>query len=206
MPQETTKANNCNQKDLYASVLRCPGQRVAPGIRPKILYAPKRWIKAWPTLPETKDADGLKDLAVLHGEFVLLADKAWMRIDLVDLKSSINSESQGEAPSVTYNNQAEFVVGGTDEEITGFCRLAVNEPIVYLVPERTGKYRLLGCEDFDPVTTVQQQSGAGITDQKQTTVSVSAFDYCPSPFYQGAIVTADEGSISGADDKAIAGQ
>jgi len=193
---------NCTTTDLYKSVRRCPGQRVAPGIRAFVYFILKSNIVSFPKLADklaTGTGASMADLAVLTTDFVLAADKKWQRLDLVDLRSSIASETQGEPPSATFNNTAEFIVGGTDEEITGLQRMAINDSIVFLVPDRTGKFRLLGNEDFDCVTTCSQASGANATDQKQSTVAVAVTDYCPAPFYQGTIATEDDGDIDGKD-------
>lgn len=195
----------CTTTDLYKSVLKCPGTKVAPGIKAFVYYLLKSQIVKWPTLPDTIDTakDDMSKLATYDGDFTLAADAKWKRLDLVDLKSNITSETQGEAPSATVLNKGELIVGGTDAEISGFARLAINDPLVMLVPERGGKFRVIGCEDFDPKVTVAQASGTAVTDAKQTTVSVEATDYCPSPFYTGKIETADNGDISGADGSAV---
>jgi len=47
---------------------------------------------------------------------------------------------------------------------------------------------------------VAQDNGQGATGTASTTINVEATDVCPSPFYQGTIVTEDgELSLAGGD-------
>ncbi len=190
----------CTTKDLYKSVKRCPGARIAPGIKPRVVFISKNMILAWPKLPtvgDEKNTDPAK-LATYVGNFTLQGDAKWHSLDLVDGKSNFTSETQGEAPSATFLNKGEFVVGGTDEDITGFAAMAVNDELIIGVPMRDGRYRIIGCEAFSPKITVSQASGSSVTDACTTTVNTEATDFCPTPYYIGKIET-DEGDINGAD-------
>lgn len=51
---------------------------------------------------------------------------------------------------------------------------------------------------FPVKTTFAQNSGAGATDSKTSTLSVEATDFCPAPYYDGKLET-DEGDIKGSD-------
>ena len=190
----------CTTKDLYKSVRRCPGTLIQPGIRPKFYAILLSQILTWPELPKTitdKETD-MAALAKYKGNFTLAGDAKWHRVDLVSLKSSITSETQGEAPSATILNKAEFVVGGMDADISGFGRMAINDDMVYAVQEPDGRFRILGNDMFPVKSTFAQNSGAGATDSKTSTLSVEATDVCPAPFYEGKLET-DEGDISGLD-------
>ncbi|MBD9273461.1 MAG: hypothetical protein EGS53_11485 [Prevotella sp.] len=190
----------CTTKDLYKSVRKCPGVRITPGIRPKFLAILKSKILTWPKLP-----DGIEDkatdmtaLATYKGNFALEADAKWHVVDLVSLKSSITTETQGEAPSATFLNKAEYIIGGMDADITGFGRMVINDEMIYAQQMPNGRFRILGCEMFAPKSTFAQNSGAGATDSVTSTLSVEATDVSPAPFYEGKLET-DEGDISGLD-------
>ena len=171
----------CTTKDLYKSVRKCPGVRITPGIRPKFLAILKSKILTWPKLPDD------------------IEDKAkWHVVDLVSLKSSITTETQGEAPSATFLNKAEYIIGGMDADITGFGRMVINDEMIYAQQMPNGRFRILGCEMFAPKSTFAQNSGAGATDSVTSTLSVEATDVSPAPFYEGKLET-DEGDISGLD-------
>lgn len=191
-------ATTCENSGLYESLEWCPGQTVLPGIKSKVYAVPKAWITTWPKLPDIKSAESMAALATYEGEFVLAADKKWQRIEAFTKKSNISSESQGEDPSKTFLNKATILYAGTDEAATGFCRQANIDQLVYAIPQRDGKYRIIGSENFDIITKPSQASGEGDTGSGGTTLEIEATDICPSPFYTGKLDTVD-GNISGAD-------
>lgn len=189
----------CTNKDLYKSVRKCPGTIIRPGIKPKFLAIPLSQILTWPKLPDPGDTTkGLEELATYKGDFTLATDAKWHVVDLVALKSSITTETQGESPSATFLNKAEYIIGGTDADITGFGRMAINDELVYAQQDPNGRFRILGNEMFPVKSTFAQNSGASATDSKTSTLSVEATDFCPAPFYDGKLET-DEGDIKGSD-------
>ena len=97
-------AVDCTSKGMYESLAWCPGQTSTPGIRRKVYFIPKSWITKWPVLPEISGAEDMASLATYEGDFVLAADKKWQYIELLTTKSSINSDSQGEMPSKTFQS------------------------------------------------------------------------------------------------------
>ncbi len=189
----------CTTKDLYKSVKKCPGARIAPGIIGRVYFILKSQILTWPKLPEADSTttDPAK-LAQYSGNFTLASDAKFHSLDLVDGKSNFSSETQGEAPSATFLNKGEFVVGGSDEDISGFASMAINDELIILVQDRKKRFRVIGCEAFAPKITVSQASGSSVTDSCTTTVNTEATDFAPTPFYPGKIETED-GDIKGED-------
>ena len=88
---------------------------------------------------------------------------------------------------------------GTEEEASGYIAEANNDEMVYLVPQRNGKYRVVGSEAFTPELTLAQDSGQAATDTNQTTITAEATDEYPAPFYVGTIETAN-GDINGSEE------
>ena len=195
-------AVDCTTKGIYDSLNWCPGQQVLPGIRRRVFFIPKSWIVKWPTLPAIAPEATMDKLATYSGDFALASSKKWLSIDLLTTKSNISSDSQGEVPSKTFLNKATLLYPGTDEAVTGFCRQANIDQLVFLVQQRDGKFRVLGSEAFDVITKVTQASGEGTTGQGGTTLAIEATDVCPAPFYPGKIET-QEGDISGLDGSAV---
>lgn len=196
--------NPCSDKTLYASLRFCQGQKVIPGIRNHVYAISKRDIVTWPTLADPSDtAATLASVASYTGNFTLAADKKFVRIDLTFNKGNIECETQGEQPSVTFLNKLTASYPGTDEEAAGFCRLAADDDMVFLVPQRNGKYRVLGCAAFPCLVSPKQSTGEGTTTAGGTDLEIEATDICPAPFYPGTIETADDGDISGADGSAV---
>ncbi len=196
--------NPCASTALYESLVHCKGATVLPGLRPHIFYIPKSDIVTFPTPPNTVPSGGtMGALATISENFVLAADAKWKKIDIVASASNVNSESQGEAPSKTFNNTGVFKYPGNNAEAAAFCRQANADDIVYLWPQRDGQYRVLGNPMFETNTTPAQESGSSETDASGTTINVAVTDTMPSPFYTGKIETED-GNISGVDGSPIA--
>lgn len=195
--------NPCASTALYESLVHCKGTTVLPGLRPHIFYIPKSDIVTFITPPNTVPTGGtMGALATISEDFVLKADAKWKKIDIVASASNVNSESQGEAPSKTFNNTGAFRYPGNNAAAAAFCRQANADDIVYLWPQRDGQYRVLGNPMFETNTTPAQESGSAETDASGTTINVAVTDIMPSPFYTGKIETED-GDISGADGSPV---
>ena len=115
-------------------------------------------------------------------------------------ETSREVENQGTDGCKTFLNKTTFAIPGTEEEASGFIDQANNDDLIILVPQRNGKCRIIGSEDFSPELSLKQDTGAAATDSNTTTVEASATDFHPAPFYTGKIHTAD-GDIDGATCK-----
>lgn len=169
------------------------GQVSIPGIRPIVYAIPKSKITAWPTLaaiPATSEDD-----VSYVGNFTLDALATWKRINVIEEKSPVESEAQGERRCRSFLNKATFVTSLTDAKATSFAKLANNSDYVYLVQEKEGSYRVLGNEMFSTNTSVSQKLGDSPTGDKGTTINVEVTDSMPAPFYDGEIVT-DDGTVN----------
>ena len=186
---------------IYADLEKCPGQKKLPGIRDWVFTTSKRDILSYPAVSEAP-AD-LKEAAQAKGDFVLAADKYFYKIGIVKNNGKIEVENQGTDGAKTFLNKVTMAIPGTEEEATGLINQMNNDEMVFLVPQRNGKYRIIGNEDFDAELSLKQDTGASPTDANTTTVEASATDYCAAPFYTGKIHTT-EGDIEGATGKIVA--
>lgn len=193
--------NTCSAQFLYKSLGFCKGSTVLPGIRTTAYYIAKRDIVKWPTLPNVATA-AMGELATYTGDFTLAADKKWQKIDLIDNKGKIESESQGDKPARTFLNKITLQHPESDAEAAGFARQANADDFVYLVQRRNGKFRVIGSEAFETDTKPKQDSGEGVTGDQGTSLEISCTDVAPAPFYEGKIETED-GDISGEDGSII---
>lgn len=194
-------ANCTDQESIYSDIDFCQGKKSLPGIRNHVYGISKRDIAKWPKI-ERASISSLADAAVYVGDFVLAADKKWHKLALIPNQGQLQVESQGTYGSKTFNNTGTFNLPGTEEEATGYIAEANNDELVYLVPQRNGKYRVIGSEAFTPELTLAQDSGQAATDTNQTTITAVCTDEYPAPFYTGKIET-ENGDISGADGSLI---
>lgn len=167
----------------------CPGKKMLPGIRRRLLFIPKSDIAAFPVLTDA-DATGatMEKLAQLEGDFTLVADKFWQFIDLKDEASNVTFESVGEDGSKLFNNQANAIVSGMEDAVKGFARQANNDDLVYLYQQRNGTFCLLGNEMFKTHTSPSGDTASEATGAITTTFAIQVYDECPVPTYKGKIM------------------
>lgn len=175
---------------LYEDVLKCPGQKRMPGTRAYGWVIPRRWITKLAE-PQKEAATALKDFLVIKDSHTLVADKKWIKVEFIVDKNSFSPEAQGEHGCKTMNNKATLVMPGTEEEASALASILLNDDCIFLVPQRNGKVRQFGDEAFEVDVTPSQSSGAGISDETNTTLEISVSCETLPPFYYGEIVTTD---------------
>lgn len=196
--------SKCASGALYESLEFCQGTKVLPGIRQHVYGIAKRDIASWPTLPEvSEEGVTLEKLGTYEGDFVLASDKTWVRIDLVYNKGNLECETQGDRPSRTFLNKLTVSYAGTTAQAAGFCRVAVDDDMVFLVPQRDGQYRVLGSEEFETDVKPKMSTGEGTSTQGGTDIEIEATDIAPAPYYPGTIEIPGGKKISGATGKEI---
>ena len=190
--------NNSCFTPLQRSLGWCQGMPVLPGIRRRLYYTSKQNIVQWPNY--STDNGGRYSFATVTGNFTLKADTYWYYIDILAEKSTLTSDPQGEAPSQTQLNKLTAVHPGVGPEASAVACYLNNSDNVFLVQDMSGLWRIVGSRFYETKTTVAQDNGQGATGTASTTINVEATDICPSPFYQGTIVTEDgELSLAGGD-------
>lgn len=190
-----------NAKTLYEDIEFCQGKKSLPGIRPYVYGISLRDVVSVPR-PKRESTSKLADIAIIKDNIVLNADAKWHKVGLVPDDGNVKSDSQGSYGSKTFAITATVNIPGTAEEATAYAAEVNNDQMLYLVPQRDGKYRLVGSDAFPAQVAPAQDTGSGPTDANQTTLAITATDEVPAPFYQGEIVTED-GKISGLDGSAI---
>lgn len=195
------KSTCADELDLYQDIEFCRGKKSMPGTRAYVYFIKKSNIVAWPTV-QTSTATSLAEAATLKGNFTLASDKTWNKIELIPNQQQLQCEQAGQWGSYIFKNTGTFVVPGTEEEVTGLASQLNNDNCVFLVPQRNGKFRLLGNEAYDCIVKPSLDTGKSSDDTNATTLTVEVEDELAAPFYPGDIITSD-GTISGADGKAV---
>lgn len=180
---------SCTTKSLYKSIEACPGKKNLPGIRRRLYYKNKAAIATFPKLPDVggEEVTDMAMLARLQGDFVLAADEYWQFIDLKDEASNVTYETVGEDESRLFNNQANAIVSGQDDEVKGFARQALNDDIVYVYQDRAGKFCTLGNDMFKCHTSPSGDTAAEATGAVTSTFAIQCYDECPVPTYTGKL-------------------
>lgn len=193
---------NCTDtNNLYEDVDFCPGQASLPGVRDHAYMIRRSDITQWPTIPGNA-ATSLDKVAVYSGNFVLAAEKEFIRFDLVPNESEPTSEQVGTFGSYHFENKITLVLPGTGAKVTGLISEINNDDMVILVPQRDGKIRVFGNEMFQVVVKPSQAWGKGSSDANTTTIEVTAEDMYATPFYPGNFETS-AGTLSGETDSPV---
>lgn len=185
----TIKCNDTST--IYDDVPFCVGQKSAPGLKRYVFIASQRDVVTWPKWPEITSAKSLEELAVLTGNFMLAADKVFVKVELSPKENEFISESQGSWPNKTFKNTANLIAPGTEQKVTGLINAMLNDETVVLVPQANGRCRCIGNETWSPEINVGQNTGKAETDASQTSISVEGIDFVSAPFYDGEIPTSD---------------
>lgn len=184
---------------LYEDIEFCQGKKSLPGIKPHVYGISTRDVVS---VPRPKRGENLASIATITEDIVIKSEKKWHKIGLIPEDGQITAESQGTYGSKTFAITATVNIPGTAEEATAYAAEVNNDSMIYLVPQRDGKYRLVGSDAFPAMVAPSQSTGQAATDTNQTTLTITATDEVPAPFYQGEIITED-GKISGKDGSAI---
>lgn len=183
-----TASNKCFS--TLSSMKYCQGVPVTPGVKRRAYYTSVGSIVGWPTIPV--DEYGRPTSAEYSGKFTLAEGEKWKALDHLPGKAEFKSETQGEEPSRTFKVSGTFVHPKIDEEAASGATSLINTRIVVLVEDMRGKFRVIGCEQYDgALVSPSRDNGQGATGTAGTTIAVEADDPVDAPFYSGPIVTED---------------
>ncbi|MBQ6203623.1 MAG: hypothetical protein IJK46_05960 [Prevotella sp.] len=183
MPQDCS-----NEKTLLQDVKFCQGKKSLPGTKKRVYIADVRDITGWPTKPN-RDGENfsLENVPVLTGAFTMAQGKFFAQIDIINNNGKLAVEAQGTFGSKTFKCTYTGNAPGTEEEITGLIAELLNAEIVAVVPTRTGKFRVVGSDEFPAEINPSQDTGQAPTDTNQTVLEISADSELPAPFFTGTL-------------------
>ncbi|MBR3496995.1 MAG: hypothetical protein IKH37_09775 [Prevotella sp.] len=176
------------EKTLLKDVKFCQGKKSLPGTKKRVYIADVRDILAFPAKPN-RSATGftLEQVPVLTGNFTLAEGKFFAQVDIINNNGKISVEAQGTYGSKTFKCTYTGNAPGTEEELSGLIAELLNAEIIAVVPTRTGKFRVIGSEEFPAEINPSQDTGQAATDTNQTVLEISADDELPAPFYTGTL-------------------
>lgn len=163
------------------------GQTNLPGLRKNIYFISTDNIKKWPVL---EDSDDAVENSTYKGSFELETDAVFTKLEVIQRKNSLESNSQGPKESRTVLNKLPVTHAGTEEEAVSFQKKANRDNLIFIVQDMKGKFRVIGSAMFETETKVSIKLGSDATSEKGTSIELEATDSC-LPFYTGSIMTAD---------------
>lgn len=181
--------NNCSdEKTLLKDVKFCQGKKSLPGTKKRVYIADCRDILTYPKVADRSGADFTLDkVPVLDGDFTLAQGKFFAQIDIINNNGKIAIEPQGTFGSKSFKCTYTGNAPGTEEEITGLIAELLNAEVIAVVPTRTGKFRVIGSDEFPAEVNPGQDTGQAATDVNQTSIEIVADGELPAPFYTGKL-------------------
>ena len=190
---KNTMSQDCsNEKTLLQDVKFCQGKKSLPGTKKRVYIADCRDILTYPKVAD-RSANGvtLDKVPVLTGNFVLAQGKFFAQVDIINNNGKITVESQGTFGSKTFKNTYTGNAPGTEEEVTGLIAELLNAEVIAVVPTRTGKFRVIGSDEFPAEVNPSQDTGQAATDTNQTVLEIVADGELPAAFYVGKLPVSD---------------
>ena len=192
-----------SEKTLLQDVKFCQGKKSLPGTKKRVYLADVRDIVKFPKLAD-RSAQGTKLSNVatypatiasgnttVANNFEMVQGKSFIQVDIINNNGQLTCEPQGTFGSKTYKNTYKGNAPGTEEEVTGLIAELLNAEVVAVVPTRTGKFRVVGSDEFPAEVNPNQDTGQSATDTNQTTLEIVADDEMPAPFYYGKLALSD---------------
>lgn len=177
-----------SEKTLLQDVKFCQGKKSLPGTKKRVYIADIRDIVGFPEKPDRSGSGfTLEQVPVLSGNFTMATDKFFAQVDIINNNGKIAVEAQGTFGSKTFKNTYTGNAPGTEEEVTGLIAELLNAEVIAVVPTRTGKFRVIGSEEFPAEVNPSQDTGQAPTDSNQTVLEISADDELPAPFFTGTL-------------------
>ena len=177
-----------SEKTLLQDVKFCQGKKSLPGTKKRVYIADIRDIVGFPEKPDRSGTGfTLEQVPVLSGNFTMATDKFFAQVDIINNNGKITVEAQGTFGSKTFKNTYTGNAPGTEEEVTGLIAELLNAEVIAVVPTRTGKFRVIGSEEFPAEVNPSQDTGQAPTDSNQTVLEISADDELPAPFFTGTL-------------------
>ena len=185
-----------NEKTLLKDVKFCQGKKSLPGTKKRVYIADIRDILTFPTKPNrTGENFSLENVPVLTGAFTMAQGKFFAQVDIINNNGNLKVEGQGTFGSKTFKCTYTGNAPGTEEEISGLIAELLNAEIIAVVPTRSGKFRIVGSEEFPAEINPSQDTGQAPTDTNQTVLEIVADDELPAPFFTGTLPVS-EGSLN----------
>ncbi len=167
----------------------CPTDEVAAGVSEVGVYAAA--LKDFATIEKPAGfADGtdLASLATISAAHTFKTDKGFHKLQINPDSGLVETVQVGEKGNISFQNSFSGGLKGTGAQVAGWLRKHKNEPMIFVVKEKSGNVKQIGSE-LSPayLSEVTGTSGSKPGDPKNTTVKMMDTQNYPAPEYAGAI-------------------
>lgn len=142
----------CNLTNL---INRCEEDNL-PGIKQKIYACPASEFNGWPDV----DTDGVTLTEAFSFTGAGTGKGYWRAVEVQMDSASVSAKASGEVGSIMPSVTFPFFVNGFDTDAKAWAHENKNCCLVFLVPDRSGVYHVIGHPD-DPAHLTEFDGGTG---------------------------------------------
>lgn len=153
----------------FAPVLHKAGSDNMGGMSTMVYVAPHNIFKTFPSFAKETDTE-------LTGKFEFReSDQGFVGVSASYKSNGLKSSPVGDIDSRCAKVEGEFFHPGADESAALFARLVQNTPVVIIVRDNEGKYRVVGDPINPAIVTVEHDTGKSPEDRKGFTIKYEAY-------------------------------
>lgn len=177
---------------LYKSLKWADGQVNPSGIKTRVFYAPKSFIKTHPKViaaPATPE-----EHVTLAGDFEMVTGKTFEELYSTQGKGKVSWDSVGEKDHKMFVNKGTFKYPDISDDAKSLAKSTLNSNVVVvaLMPHENGvRAVVIGEEDYDTTVSMKGDSGDAAGSDKGLFFDIEAPSTTPLPSYKGVIKLAD---------------
>jgi len=173
-----------------ADLLHTDGDDNSAGIQSAIYVAKLADISVLP-VPILDDSTGdgdFADLVTIEEDIEMELFKSFKQIYVTLETGQLDSKAQGEFDGMSFSNELEFLIPGSDPSALGFGQWAKNSSLIFLVPEVDGRVRLFGHRGFPAkMANADGTTGKKAADRKGITYKFRTSRKGPAPIFTGNV-------------------
>ncbi len=177
-------ATNCFENTPHESVDFCPNEEVAGGVATRVYYTPASFLQKF-TMP-TPGGDFDSQITIPVDGIEFKSEKGWKGIDLMADENELKSTLVGNKGNLKAKGEIEVFIPGFRPKVVGFVNTYKNVPMVWAIPDATGKFFIVGTK----LNGAYMESADGTTGKKyedNSGVAVKLSANAPTYYYAGEI-------------------
>lgn len=180
--------SNCFDDLPLEDLDSCVNSENVAGVQEREIYvAVIEHINSFPAHPSLDTANvTLASKATITTDVTFLENKGWFKLKIQADSGEVKDSMVGNKGNKKFKSMFDFFLPDTTAKNIGFMGEYKNVPLVFCIPEKSGRKRLLGTKEL-PVyfESSEGTSGKGGEDDNGWTCSLEVTTSKPSPIYDG---------------------
>jgi hypothetical protein len=173
---------------LYEDLKWNDGQINPSGIRSRVFYAQKSWVKTWPAPTVTPATP--EESVELAGDFEMNTGKVFQEIYSKHGKSHVDFDEVGDKDHKMFINKLVGMYPDISSKAKAIAKNNLNSNVIFIaqLPHETEKrFVVIGSEEWDNEIKFTGKSGEGAGSEKGLFFECHAPDTTPLPDFKGLL-------------------